>query len=73
MDTIKRARKTGDFVIVLLTLALTVFGVIMVFSASYYSALSKTGNAYAYLIRDGIWAVAGLIAMFVLSRINYNT
>ena len=73
METIKRARKTGDFVIVLLTLALTVFGVIMVFSASYYSALSKTGNAYAYLIRDGIWAVAGLIAMFVLSRINYKT
>ena len=72
METIKRARKTGDFVIVLLTLALTVFGVIMVFSASYYSALSKTGNAYAYLIRDGIWAVAGLIAMFVLSRINYK-
>ena len=35
METIKRARKTGDFVIVLLTLALTVFGVIMVFSASY--------------------------------------
>ena len=72
METIKRARKTGDFVIVLLTLALTVFGVIMVFSASYYSALSKTGNAYAYLIRDTIWAVAGLIVMFVLSRINYK-
>lgn len=73
METIKRARKTGDFVIVLLTLALTVFGVIMVFSASYYSALSKTGNAYYYLIRDAIWAVAGLILMFCLSRINYKT
>lgn len=72
METIKRARKTGDFVIVLMTLALTIFGVIMVFSASYYSALSKFGDAYHYLIRDGIWAVGGLIVMFVLSRVNYK-
>lgn len=73
METIKRARKTGDFIIVLLTFALTVFGVIMVFSASYYSALSKTGNAYAYLIRDCVWAFAGLILMLLLSKVNYKT
>ncbi len=72
MKTIKRARKTGDFVILLLTLALTVFGVIMVFSASYYSALSKFGNAYHYLIRDTIWAIAGIVVMLGTSLLPYK-
>ena len=36
--------KSGDFLLTILVLALVVFGVIMVFSASYYSSISETGD-----------------------------
>lgn len=72
MDILSKTKKNGDFWIIILTLGLTIFGVIMVFSSSYYYALSKTGNAYHFLIRDCIYAAAGLIGMLVCSRINYK-
>ena len=36
----------GDFWFTVLVLALVIFGVIMVFSASYYSALNTSGSPY---------------------------
>ncbi len=55
-----------------LMMGLVVFGVIMVFSASYYTALSKTGNPYQYLIRDSIWAVAGTITFLTATMVDYR-
>ena len=46
----RKKLKSGDYFLFLLVMALVVFGIIMIFSASYYSALSKTGNPYEYLI-----------------------
>lgn len=54
-----------DFPFMLVTLILAAFGLVMVFSASYYSSISATGNPFYYLIRDGMWVVAGLIAMLI--------
>lgn len=55
-----------------LVLLLLVMGLIMMFSASYPSALQYTGNSYNYLIRQGIFAAIGLAAMFFLSYVNYH-
>ena len=57
---------------VLVVLGLCIFGIIMVFSASYYVSINENGNPYAYLIRQSIWFVMGLAAMIVLSRIDYH-
>ena len=62
-----------DFWLLFTTLIIIFFGVIMVFSASYYYALSKFGNAYHFLIRDVFWAVSGIGIMFLVARVNYNT
>lgn len=70
--TLKKTSKYNDFILIFLTLILIVFGVIMVFSASYYSALSKYGDAYHFLIRDGVLAAAGIAVMLVVSRIPYR-
>lgn len=70
--TLKKTSKYNDFILIFLTLILIVFGVIMVFSASYYSALSKYGDAYHFLIRDGVFAVIGIAAMLGVSRIPYR-
>ncbi|MEG0918958.1 MAG: putative lipid II flippase FtsW [Anaerovoracaceae bacterium] len=61
-----------DFPLLLLTLGLLVFGIVMVFSASYYWSLGRTGKPYAYLFDEIKWVIAGLVVMFVTSRIDYK-
>ena len=64
--------KSGDFVLTILVLILVVFGVIMVFSSSYYSAINDTGDPYSYLKKDIIWAVLGLGAMLFCAMFDYR-
>lgn len=56
----------------LVMMGLVIFGVIMVFSASYYTAISETGDAFAYLKDDIKWALAGTFLFFLMSKINYQ-
>ncbi len=64
--------KPGDFMLVILTLALVIFGVIMVFSASYYHSINEYGDQYHYLKRDVIWAGSGLVIMLFLATVDYR-
>lgn len=68
----KRKMKTGDFILAVLVIALVIFGIIMVFSASYYSSISKTGDPYKYLKDDIVWALLGGILMVFCARLNYR-
>jgi len=61
-----------DYLILILTLLLTLFGLVMVFSASYYYAISKTGNPYTYLINDGMWKTLGWIVFVFLANFDYH-
>lgn len=61
-----------DFKLVAFTLILIVFGVLMVFSSSYYWAMDQIGNPYHYLIRGSIWAVFGIGTMFAFAGIDYR-
>ncbi len=58
--------------LVVLVLILVAFGVLMVFSASYYYSLNSTGNAYSYLIKDAFYAVTGLGLMIIMALIDYD-
>lgn len=64
--------KEGDFMLVLLVLGLSIFGIVMVFSASYYNALSKFGNPYKYLIEDTIWVLIGWVAFSIFAFMDYH-
>ncbi|WP_027398725.1 putative lipid II flippase FtsW [Anaerovorax odorimutans] len=69
----KRTRmKSGDFILTILTLGLVVFGIIMVFSASYYNAINASGDPYYYLKRDVLWACIGLILMISTALVDYK-
>lgn len=57
------------FVTILLLLAL---GVCMVYSASSYYSSRKYGNQEYYLFRQLIWAAVGIVAMLVVSRMDYR-
>ncbi|MBR5471828.1 MAG: putative lipid II flippase FtsW [Oscillibacter sp.] len=64
-----------DLPFCLLVLLLTAIGLIMLLSASFPSAYYEDGtnnNPLYYFIRQGVFAVAGIAAMFVISKINYQ-
>ena len=63
----KKQLKSGDYMLFILVMGLVIFGVVMIFSASYYSALSKTGNPYKYLIDASMWAAVGTVALLAAS------
>lgn len=64
--------ESGDFVLLAMTLGLVVFGIIMVFSASYYQSISEYGMPYYYLIRSTMWAVIGFVLMLFLANLDYR-
>ena len=61
-----------DVPFLLLTLLLTVIGLVMLFSASFPSAYYETGNPAYYFKRQAIFAALGLSAMFVVAKVNYQ-
>lgn len=69
---VRTKHNTGDLSIVLLVAILTIFGTIMIFSASYYYAISNFGDPYHYLTRQLMWLAAGSVAMWVCSRVDYH-
>lgn len=61
-----------DLPFLALIVVLVIIGLIMMFSASYPSALEYTGSSYTYLIKQGIFAAVGLVLMMIFSYFNYN-
>lgn len=47
-------------------------GLIMIYSASSIWAEYKTGNAYYYLYRQGLFFIVGLIGYIITSKIDYH-
>ncbi len=54
------------------TMLLVFVGLVMVFSASAVMARERFGSAYAFLSKQLIWAVAGLVAMVITMRLDYK-
>ena len=69
----KREAAPCDFLLLALTAILVIFGIVMIFSASYYDSLNSDGGSpYYYLKRQIAWAVIGCILMYVLSYVDYH-
>ena len=68
----KAELKPGDFWLMLIVMILVIFGLIMVFSASYYYSISQAGNAYSYLLRHGLWVILGIGVMILGASIDYR-
>jgi cell division protein FtsW len=54
------------------TMLLVFLGLVMVFSASAVMARERFGSPYAFLSKQLIWAVAGLVAMVVTMQLDYR-
>lgn len=53
-------------------IGLTLFGIVMVYSASGFNASTGLSGSFYFVLRQVGWAVLGIIAMLVLMRINYQ-
>ncbi|HEY2040464.1 MAG TPA: putative lipid II flippase FtsW [Edaphobacter sp.] len=53
-------------------LLLVLFGLVMVFSASAVMAKAQTGSPYPYMLRQGMWAITGMIALALLMQVDYR-
>ena len=68
-------RRSFDYTLLVMTIVLVLFGIVMVFSASFYSAenSSSTGyNGYFYFWKQVQGAIIGLVAMIALMFVDYH-
>ena len=64
--------KSGDFIIIGLTALLVIFGTVMIFSASYYTAIADGDGPYAYLKKQLIFVAIGIVGMWIASKLDYH-
>ncbi len=65
-------KNSTDIALLISILVLTVIGIVMVYSASFAVAAVKYGDAHFFLKRHLVRVGLGLIALLVLSKIDYH-
>src|SRR5438477_12709184 len=61
-----------DRIMLAVVLGLTLFGLVMVYSASAMLAQRNFDTQFYFLLRQAGWAFVGLIAMIIAMRIDYR-
>lgn len=65
-------RTSYDLTLLSVVLALLAIGLAMVYSASGIKALDTLDEPRYYLVQQSAWVATGLIAMFVVARVDYH-
>jgi cell division protein FtsW len=70
---VRRERHQADYVILVVVIALTALGILMVYSSSALRGyLSRDADTFATVGPQIQWAILGLVAMAVMMRIDYR-
>lgn len=69
---LKKQIKKADKRLFLLTLTLTVLGLLIVADASSPAALSNFSDRFYYFKQQALWGLLGIVALIVVSNINYR-
>lgn len=69
---LKFTNQPFDFILCIVIFILLALGIVMVLSASAPSALAETGKAYVYAGRQLMFGILGIVAMFIISKIDYH-
>lgn len=72
IERTRTVRRSGNWGIPVAAVLLAGFGVLMVYSASYYSAQQQTGDAFFYMKKQLAGLVLGGIAMAVMALFPYR-
>jgi cell division protein FtsW len=70
---VRRERHQADYVILVVVVALTAIGILMVYSSSALKGyLSQDADTFATVGPQIQWAILGLVAMLVMMRVDYR-
>ena len=69
---ISKITKGQDYVLGVLVLGLSIFGLMMVYNVSTVLAYEKMGDTLWYFKNQTLWLVFGLLVGFVASKIDYH-
>lgn len=61
-----------DYPLLITTMGLVSFGLLMVFSSSYYYAIDKMNDGTHFFTTDLKWIVLGVITMLIASAVDYR-
>lgn len=61
-----------DYTMLFIIIFLVGFGLVMLYSTSYYNALNKMGDSAYYLKRQFMTSMLGFAGMFVMARTDYH-
>jgi len=62
----------GDRFLLFIVLAMVLFGLLMVYSSSFIFSEERTGDGFAYIRKQLIYASMGFMAMWVSARIPHQ-
>src|SRR5690554_777366 len=65
-------KNPADFIVIFSVILLTSIGIVMVFSASQYSAGIRFNDDFHFLKSQLQWSIIGIIAMAIASKIHYK-
>ncbi len=69
----KRSQRFYDYSLLFAIVSLTIFGLVMIYSASSYTAqLNHDGNAAYFMTRQGAIAMGGFVLMVMVSKMDYH-
>jgi cell division protein FtsW len=71
-NRIKAIRTQCDFTILFTVCLLVLFGVVMIFSSSYYFALNHFNDMYYFLKRQILWSLVGFGTMIFMMNFDYK-
>ena len=64
--------KRFNFSLFLSVLLISIFGIVMIYSASYIWAEYKYNDAFKFVKNQGLFLMVGIILMILISKVNYN-
>lgn len=68
----KKPRRFYDYSLLFTVIFLTVFGLVMIYSASSYAAQLKFDNAGYFMMKQASIALAGFVIMIIISKLDYH-
>ncbi len=73
-NTATKNKKSGkiDITFLSIVLILLTIGLVMLFSASYAYSLEYYESSYRFISRQALFAVVGVVAMLLISKIDYH-
>ncbi len=72
MGKVKKKRRYYDYSLLFITIVINIFGLIMIYSASSYTAQLKYNDAAYFVSRQALFVFIGFILMLIASAFDYH-